>query len=47
MQEPVKKICDNCIHYNWYWDKCNKYNCEIDARSVCSDHQFKEEECDD
>ena len=39
MQEPVKKICDNCVNYRWYYDKCLKYNCEVDARSTCSCHE--------
>ena len=28
--------CDNCTHYNWYYDYCDKYNCEVDAREVHS-----------
>ena len=26
--------CDNCIHYHWYYDWCDKWECEVDARSV-------------
>lgn len=26
--------CDNCKHYNWYYDRCNKWECEVDARAV-------------
>lgn len=34
-----KKCCDNCEYYQWYYDKCEKYQCETDARSVCSEHE--------
>ena len=30
------KSCDNCKHYQWYYDKCERWNCEVDCRSVCS-----------
>lgn len=33
------KCCDNCIHYHWYYDHCDKYECEVDVRSVCSSHE--------
>ena len=33
----IKKCCDNCIYYKWYYDKCTKFDCEVDARSVCSE----------
>ena len=26
--------CDNCKHYCWYYDKCGKWDCEVDAREV-------------
>ena len=26
--------CDNCIHYHWYYDKCDKWDCSVDAREV-------------
>ena len=26
--------CDNCKHYEWYYDKCRKWDCEVDAREV-------------
>ena len=26
--------CDNCKYYEWYYDKCLKWDCEVDARSV-------------
>lgn len=26
--------CDNCKHYCWYYDKCSKWNCKVDAREV-------------
>lgn len=28
--------CDNCKHYHWYYDWCDKWKCEVDARS-CHD----------
>lgn len=29
-----QKCCDNCLHYHWYYDYCDKYDCEVDARAV-------------
>lgn len=26
--------CDNCKYYIWYWDKCTKWGCIVDAREV-------------
>lgn len=26
--------CDECKHYSWYYDRCEKWQCEIDAREV-------------
>lgn len=26
--------CDNCEYYSWYYDRCEKWNCEVDAREV-------------
>ena len=26
--------CDNCKHYHWYYDRCDKWDCEVDAREV-------------
>lgn len=26
--------CDRCKHYNWYYDWCKKWMCEVDCRSV-------------
>ena len=34
-----KKCCDTCKHYHWYYDKCDKYDCEMDARSVCAEYE--------
>lgn len=33
-----KKCCDNCQYYNWYYDWCNKWKCEIDFRSCCDEY---------
>lgn len=26
--------CDNCKHYDWYYNYCEKWKCMIDSRSV-------------
>ena len=26
--------CDKCKYYIWYWDKCTKWDCIVDAREV-------------
>ena len=26
--------CDNCKYYEWYYDHCSKWNCEVDARET-------------
>lgn len=26
--------CDECKHYNWYYDRCEKWKCEVDSREV-------------
>lgn len=28
------KCCDNCMHYHWYYDYCDRFECEVDAREV-------------
>ena len=28
--------CDNCKWYNWYYDHCAKWDCEVDAKEVHS-----------
>lgn len=28
--------CDNCSHYCWYYDRCEKWDCEVDGREVNS-----------
>ena len=31
------KCCDNCIFYEWYYDRCKRWMCFINnPRSVCS-----------
>lgn len=31
-----RKCCDNCIFYEWYYDRCNRWMCFINnPRSVC------------
>ena len=29
-------ICDKCQRYDWYYDRCKKWNCECDARECHS-----------
>ena len=29
-----KMNCDNCEYYDWYYDHCRKFDCEVDAREV-------------
>lgn len=36
-----KKCCDTCVHYEWYYDKCTKYQCEVDPRSICTLYQSR------
>ena len=26
--------CDDCRYYRWYYDWCDKWQCEVDARSI-------------
>ena len=28
--------CDNCEYYEWYYDYCRKWKCEVDDRGVYS-----------
>ena len=42
MESKIDKKCDTCISYEWYYDKCNKFNCEVDDRSCCSFWKSKE-----
>lgn len=28
--------CDNCKHFHWYYDWCDKWKCSVDGRSVHS-----------
>ena len=42
--QQSKKCCDTCKHYHWYYDKCAKYDCEVDARSVCAGYEPQESE---
>lgn len=41
-----KKNCDNCKHYNWYYDWCYKFKIEVDAREIhdCFENEEKENE---
>ena len=35
--------CDKCKHYHWYYDWCDKWKCEVDARSAHSCFEEAEE----
>ena len=37
-----EKCCDNCIYYQWYRDFCEKYQCEMDARNMCSEFEGRQ-----
>ena len=39
------KCCDNCKHYNWYYDLCNLYKCEIDFRALCCNWEEQNNDC--
>ena len=28
--------CDDCKHYCWYYDHCEQWDCDVDAREVHS-----------
>ena len=34
--------CDNCEHYEWYYDYCQKWKCEVDARASYGCFKSKE-----
>ena len=34
------KCCDSCRFYNWYYDWCAEWKCEVDYRGVCYKHEF-------
>ena len=35
--------CDNCKHYNWYYDYCDKWKCKVDEREVHSCYEQRGE----
>lgn len=37
-RKQKKASCDNCKHYQWYYDKCERWDCKVDYRSVCSEY---------
>ena len=41
-----ERNCDNCKHFNWYYDWCYKFEIEVDGREVhdCFEER-REEEC--
>lgn len=34
--------CDDCKHYHWYYDYCDKWDCEMDARACNSCFEARE-----
>ena len=44
-----ERCCDTCRYYEWYWDKCTKYNCEVHAFAMCDswvNHELREDDND-
>jgi len=41
--------CDHCKYYRWYYDRCERWDCEVDAREVhnCFEGKSPVEEVDD
>lgn len=39
--------CDDCEHYSWYYDYCDKWNCSVDAREVHDCFEKKGDDKDD
>ena len=37
--------CDKCKYYNWYFDRCDKWQCTVNAKSMNS--CFKPQESED
>ena len=33
---------DKCKYYNWYYDKCTKWNCVVDSREVHNCYEPRE-----
>lgn len=31
--------CDNCKHYAWYYDWCDKWKCKVDSREIYNCHE--------
>ena len=40
------RCCDTCTYYRWYYDYCEKYNCEVDGRSMCNSWRSEDEDTD-
>ena len=40
------QCCDNCTYYQWYYDWCEKWHCEVDFRSKCNSYTNEKEEED-
>ena len=36
------KCCDNCKWYGWYWDRCERWQCEVNRNSRCNGWETKE-----
>lgn len=37
-----ERNCDNCMHYCWYYDWCDKFEIEVDGREVHDCFEEKE-----
>lgn len=44
-----QKCCDKCKYYEWYYDKCTKWDCLCDAREChsCFEDKVDKEEVED
>ena len=42
-----QRCCDNCLWYKWYWDWCERWKSQKDARSVCGEWKKQNESKND
>lgn len=42
MKKEEDKCCDKCVYYEWYYDKCTKWDTTTDFRSCCSTYESRE-----
>lgn len=39
---PSGGRCDDCKHFRWYYEHCDKWDCQIDDRSVHNCWEMRE-----